>query len=111
MDKLRQLSLYIDEFRAHARQLRDHRTAREWMEMGVPATDAARWANLGYTPAEAEPLIRAGRKPTDEAVIEAAEEAVAGGRDELLRHRLHNLGPNIIVDPDVADRYRLDDRA
>jgi hypothetical protein len=111
MDKLRQLSIYVEEFRATARQLNSHRYAREWMEAGVPAADAAAWANLGYMPDEAEALIAAGRTPDQVAVTEAAEEAVAGGRDELLRHRLRNLGPQIIIDPDVADRYRLDDRA
>lgn len=109
MDKLRALSLYIEAFRADSTQLNDLRTARLWMEMNVPAAEAAKWANLGYTPSEAEPHIRAGRAADQMAVTEAAEEAVVGGPEELLKYRLRNLGPDIIVDPDVAERYRLDE--
>lgn len=56
MDKLRALSIYIETFLPRARQLNDHRYARLWMEAGVPADEAALWANAGYTPAPDSPV-------------------------------------------------------
>jgi hypothetical protein len=41
------------EFKRDATQLAGEEFARQWRERGVSARDAARWANLGYTPGEA----------------------------------------------------------
>lgn len=63
MDKLAKLTAYIAEFRAIATQLSDYKIARHYMEAGIPAAEAAKWANLGFTPEEALPLIDSGLTP------------------------------------------------
>lgn len=128
-DRLRKLSEYTTVYMDNARQLATHRLAREWMEAGVPAVEAAGWASLGFLPHEAAPEIAAGRTPAEVAVIEAAEDAAdggetrralnefatleaaeaaaAGGVDSLLRHRLQTLVDEGVISSDDAKRLGL----
>lgn len=61
MDKLRALTIYIEAFQAKAAQLASRPIAREWMEMGITADEAATWANAGYTPTGAKAQMDNGR--------------------------------------------------
>mgnify|MGYP001615089916 FL=1 len=54
MDKLRALTIYIEAFQAKATQLNSSRLARQYMELGIDANEAADWANAGYMPGEVE---------------------------------------------------------
>jgi len=100
MDKLRELAIYAEEFRAEATQLNTLRLAREWTEAGVPAAQAAAWASLGYQPTEAAPLIEQGITPDAAAAMEEAEVAVDGGpeihRMEVVDRLVHD---GVLVDP------------
>ena len=60
MDKLRKLSIYKAAYQALATQLNDGKSALQWMEMEIEAAEAAKWANAGFTPGEAAPLITSG---------------------------------------------------
>lgn len=121
-DKLRRLREYTTVYMDNARQLATHPLAREWMEAGVPAEEAAQWANLGYLPGEAAGHIAAGRTPAEVPVTEAAEDAAdggetrqaldeyalteaaeiaaAGGLDNLIRHRIKVLAEEGIISRD-----------
>lgn len=55
---------YIAEFRRLSTRLNSHRIGGEWWKMRQPADVAAGWANAGYLPGEAAPLIAAGETPT-----------------------------------------------
>lgn len=63
MDKLTQLRRYTADYYRLATQHRTSRIAREWMEAGVPAEEAAKWASIGCLPSEALPLINSGMTP------------------------------------------------
>lgn len=54
---------YVREFAAQARQLNSYRIGGQWWKLRVPAEVAAEWANLGYLPEEAAPLIADGITP------------------------------------------------
>lgn len=54
------LGRYIREFRSAATQLNTSRIGGQWWKLRVAASDAAEWANLGYLPEDAAPLIRDG---------------------------------------------------
>lgn len=66
---------FIAAYRAATTQLADRAYARQWHEMGLTPQDAATWANLGYTPAEAEASgltleqARQAERPRDAAGI------------------------------------------
>jgi len=69
---------FVTAYRAAARQLYGPEHILGWLtlDLDVPAQDAAAWANLGYMPAEAAPLIAQGITP---AMALAAQEAAAAG--------------------------------
>jgi hypothetical protein len=100
MDKLRRLSTYIDAYYAAATQHRTSRVARQWMEAGVPATDAAAWASLGYLPAEAAPLIAAGVTPAVAAEMDDLAADIAGSPEERAMQVIDRLvADGVLVDP------------
>lgn len=82
MDRLRALGIYSTEYMAGATQLATYRLAREWMEAGVPAADAAAWASLGYQPVEAAPLIASGVTPQMAGELDEIATSVAGSSEE-----------------------------
>ncbi len=55
--------IWSTAFLANARQLDQPAIGVEWYQMGVTALDAAAWANLGFLPGEAQPLIADGITP------------------------------------------------
>lgn len=61
MNRLRALSLYASAYVTQATQLATYANARAWMEADVPVDQAVRWADAGYLPSEALPLIAAGK--------------------------------------------------
>jgi hypothetical protein len=100
MDKLRRLSTYIDAYYAAATQHRTSRIARQWMEAGVPATDAAAWASLGFLPAEAAQLIAAGVTPEMAQVGDEIAVNVAGSPEERAMQVIDRLvADGVLVDP------------
>lgn len=129
-DRLRQLSEYASVYMANTRQLATYRLAREWMEAGVDAIQAAQWASRGYLPSEAAGYIAAGRTPeeasqqeaaeagldeddlreiSEYATTEAAEIAAAGRVDALIRYRVRRLAEAGVLDLDVVDESNIDD--
>ncbi len=72
MDKLRALSIYAETYMPKAGQFATYRLAREWMEAGVPADEAAAWTSLGYLPGEAAPLIAQGITSQMAGAVESA---------------------------------------
>lgn len=50
---------YLRTFRGIATQLASVTMIAEWYRAGIPAENAAAWANQGYTPGEGIPLARA----------------------------------------------------
>lgn len=69
------LGRYIGEFRAASRQLNTSVIGGRWWKLRVDAQTAGDWANLGYLPEEAAPLIADGITPA--MVVDA--ETPAGG--------------------------------
>ncbi|MEU7591183.1 hypothetical protein AB0A95_33425 [Micromonospora sp. NPDC049230] len=67
------LGRYIGEFRALSRQLNTSVIGGRWWKLRVDAAAAAAWANLGYLPEEAAPLIADGITP--ETVLDAETSA------------------------------------
>ncbi|ROO51093.1 hypothetical protein EDC02_5957 [Micromonospora sp. Llam0] len=63
MNRLEQLRHYCRAYYAGTTQLATSRIARQWMEAGIPAHQAAAWARAGCLPEEALPLIAAGMTP------------------------------------------------
>ncbi|MFI7608852.1 hypothetical protein ACIBTV_27580 [Micromonospora sp. NPDC049366] len=61
---------YVRDFAARATQLNSYKIGGEWWKMRVPAEVAAEWADLGYLPEEAAPLITSGITP---AMVRDAE--------------------------------------
>ncbi|WP_431728553.1 hypothetical protein [Verrucosispora sp. TAA-831] len=108
MNRLTELRRYWTVYSATATQHCTSRTAREWMEQDVPAEQAAAWANLGYLPDEAAPLIASGVTPATAAELEAHAEQAAGGRDALVAERIRQMADlGEIMDP--ADVVRIPD--
>ena len=105
-------SQYAEHLLTHASQLNRPEHALEWILAGVPAADAASWADLGYLPAEAGSLIAEGVTPAMAALGQDLSEDPQRDRgdmrtdtalhDELLRR------DDLIIDPDLADRLGLD---
>jgi len=88
MDKLAALRHYTAVYYAHATQMATSRLAREWMEAGVPAEQAAEWASIGCLPAEALPLIESGMTPD---MVVAADPTTDAERIERLADRMDLL--------------------
>ena len=91
--RLEQLRHYCRAYYARTTQLATSRIARQWMEAGIPAHQAAAWARSGHLPEEALPLIAAGMSPemvvatdpaTDEerAQLAAAEAQLVVANDQ-----------------------------
>jgi hypothetical protein len=100
MDRLTRLRIYTAEYYGGASQHRTSRIAREWMEAGVPARDAAAWASLGYLPAEAAPLIEAGVTPRIAGEMDELAEDIAGGHEERAMQVIDQLvAEGVLVDP------------
>jgi hypothetical protein len=51
---------FLAIFQAIAFQLAADDFGRQWHESGIDPRDAARWANIGYAPAEAQREMAAG---------------------------------------------------
>ncbi len=111
MDKLTALRYYLHTYRAEATQLGTGRIAREWMEtmnfrtatreqLEQHAREAAEWANLGYLPGEAAPLIADGITPAMVAEMEQHAEQAAGGPEALRAQRIQQMfDTGQLVDP------------
>jgi hypothetical protein len=100
MDRLRALSIYWDEYRTLATQHVNSRIARDWMESGVSAAQAAAWASQGYLPTEAAPLIAEGVTPQAAQDLDDIAEDVAGGREERALQVIDRLvADGTLVDP------------
>lgn len=97
------------EFWANARQLDQPVLAVAWFRAGVSAADAAAWANLGYMPGEAAPLIADGITPEMAAATSEATTAVDGPDARAAVLRLAEDHPGLLVDPELADRLGLDE--
>ena len=103
---------YADRY-AQARQLNTPDLALQWLLAGVGVDDAAAWANSGFLPDEAQPLIDQGVTPDMVGAADEAAVAALGGAAEYRRAavlRLTEQIPGIVIDPDVADRLGLDER-
>ena len=74
------LADYVATYRATARQLATLPIIGQWRQAGVPADEAAQWANRGYLPAEAEPMIADGVSPD---LVQAVETAICDDPLEL----------------------------
>lgn len=97
---LREFSAYAAEYMAGATRLATYRLAREWMNAGVDAHDAAAWASLGYLPAEAAPLIADGVTPATAGEVDDLANTVAGGPEERAMQVVDGLvGDGTLVDP------------
>lgn len=66
------LADYVHTYRARARQLTALPIIGQWRALAVGAELAAAWANRGYLPDEAAPLIADGVTPDLVASVEAA---------------------------------------
>lgn len=74
------LADYVTAYRATARQLAALPIIGRWRAAGVDPQTAAGWANKGYLPDEAAPLIADGVTPD---LVEAVEDAICDTPDEL----------------------------
>ncbi|GAA0719616.1 hypothetical protein Drose_05920 [Dactylosporangium roseum] len=102
---------YIERMRTSSR-LDDLGLIVEWMAASRPVEDAVAWANLGYLPSEAAPLIAQDVTPEMAGVISDAAVAVDGGPEGHLRAQVLRLAediPGLLIDPDFADRLGLDE--
>lgn len=100
MDKLTRLRHYTTAYYAAATQHCTSRAAREWMEMGVPASHAAQWANAGYLPAEAAKLIEQGVTPETAREMDQLATDIAGGPEERAAQMVDGLvADGVLVDP------------
>ncbi len=102
MDKLRALTEYSQAYRARTTQLATSRIARQWMQAGIDAVQAAAWARAGYMPDEALPRIAAGLTPgqaSDQDAARIAEHGLIGYAAMMLQ--LETPGATLIVDPDA----------
>ncbi len=70
---------YQSHVRANATQLNGYRIVGDWYRAGVPAADAVAWANQGFMPAEARPLIAVGITPQAYASRSQLADLAAGG--------------------------------
>ncbi len=91
---------FVREFRACAGQLNTYEIAGDWMRLAermradgieLSAADAARWADLGFYPGEAEATIRGGVTAQMYAELEQHAEDEAGGPDALAAERIARM--------------------
>lgn len=73
------IAAYIRTYTANARQLAALPIAGQWRRLGVDPHTAADWANAGFLPCEAAPLIADG---ITAPLVRAVEDAIGHG-DEL----------------------------
>jgi hypothetical protein len=110
MGGLREFGAYAEEYMAAATHLATYRRAREWMEAGVSAETAAAWANLGYLPAEAAPLIAAGVTPQMAGEMDRLADDIAGSPEERAAQLIDRLvAEGVLVDPKRVRRAQLPD--
>ena len=100
MNKLTRLREFVAVYFEESTQHATYRAAREWMEMGVTASDAARWANAGYLPGEAAPLIAQGVTPDTAEEMDQLAVDLAGGSELRAMEVVDGLvRDGLIVDP------------
>lgn len=103
---------FMTDFWGRARQLRTPDIALRWFLLNahlptpITAATAAMWANLGYLPEEARPLIEAGDKPWRAARRDGADLGPADAALTLVE-RTVAAGGEMVIDPDLADRLGL----
>lgn len=101
---------FIQEFRAAAHQLNRYRTAGQWAGFAewlleahgitLTAADAAHWANLGYLPGGAIPLIVDGVTPETADELDRLADDIAGGPEERAAQVIDGLvADGALVDP------------
>lgn len=92
---------WADVFLANATQLDQPVLGAQWYRMGVPADEAAAWANLGFYPGEAAPHIEAGITAQTYREMEDYATQQAGGQEALAAMRLAELlGTGALLGPD-----------
>ncbi|TDC00779.1 hypothetical protein E1091_04200 [Micromonospora fluostatini] len=89
MSRLRDLGRYWESYQPN--RFRTYRIAREWMEAGVAPEDATAWADLGYLPQEAAPLIADGVTAATAGELERHAEETAGGSEALREQRIQQM--------------------
>jgi hypothetical protein len=95
------IAAWSKTFLARATQLCTPQLGAEWIRAGVSAEDAAAWANAGFLPSEAAPLIADGITPQMHAEMEAHAEEQAGGPEALAAVRIAELlGSGALLGPD-----------
>lgn len=92
---------YVKEYRESASQLNTYAIGGRWYRTGVPAAEAARWANLGYLPEEALAEIAQGMTvEMAQAGNEAEFAAADGGREEQAMRVIDGLVTDgTLIDP------------
>jgi hypothetical protein len=110
---------FIKSFRASASQLNSYSIAGDWMRLAVQldaagstltAADAALWADAGYLPGEAAPLIADGVTPQQAAELDELATNIAGGPEAQAMQRIDELvRDGVLVDPSQV-RWREDPR-
>lgn len=107
MDKLTRLRHYTADYYARAAQHRTSRAAREWMEAGVPADEAACWANAGYLSAEAAPLIADGVTPETATEMNQLADDLAGGPEARAMQVVDGMvDDGTLVDPALVQQVQ-----
>ncbi len=119
---------FVRVFRAAAHQLNRLETARTWAGFAqwlgsehnivLTAATAAAWANLGYMPREALPLIADGVSPETAGEMEDLATQIAGGVEQRRTDRIAELergagwlGPSKVrwrEDPDDPEHIIVD---
>lgn len=114
---------WVAEFRESTQQLNGYRIGGDWWRLSrrypqVTPRVAAAWADLGYLPGEAEPLITQGITPECAREMGAIATDVAGSREEQAMQEIDRLkATGQFVDPRRArtrqdpsdpDRYEVD---
>lgn len=97
------LTDYLGTYRALASRQLDDLDIQAWMKAGVPADEAAAWANLNYYPSECADLRAQGVTPAMAEAMEDAETDVAGGPEALAMQRVDEL----LSRPDFADPAKV----
>ncbi|SNT66284.1 hypothetical protein SAMN05421812_13631 [Asanoa hainanensis] len=101
---------YIKAYRASARQLAAIGTGAEWWRIGTPLANAIAWADLGYLPDGAAPLIAAGIAPDLAREMDALANQLAGGSTGHAAHVIDRLVTDgVLVDPRLV-RQHVDPR-
>jgi RimJ/RimL family protein N-acetyltransferase len=98
---------YIRTYKALTSRQNSDLAMQAWMKAGVPAAEAAQWANLNYHPGECAHLRAQGITPMMAEAMEQAETEVADGPDALVLDRVAELLSSgmLIVDPSRVETY------